>query len=51
MSLAAPSKSQTDTSVMNISYPDAVIGAEITGVDLSQPLDVETLARIEKVFN
>jgi taurine dioxygenase len=51
MSLTLSSESQSDTSVMNISYPDAVIGAEITGVDLSQPLDVETLARIEKVFN
>ncbi|MEL0106497.1 MAG: TauD/TfdA family dioxygenase [Rhodospirillaceae bacterium] len=42
---------QNHISGLNISYPDAVIGAEISGVDLSQPLDDETFAKIEEIFN
>lgn len=36
---------------MNISYSDAPLGAEITGLDLAQPVDEATFQRIEEVFH
>lgn len=38
-------------SELNITIPDAVIGAECHGIDLAEPLDDETFERVETLFN
>ena len=51
MPLAQQDEVRTDNNDYKISYPNSVIGAEITGLDLSQVLDDDTFAQIEKTFN
>ncbi len=44
-------ESNSEVTPFSVTLPDAVIGADITDIDLSQPMDDQTFAEIESVFN
>lgn len=41
----------TDVLPFDVSLPESAIGAECSGIDLSQPMSAETFAALESVFN